>query len=67
MNHDHLKKLMEMNENNQEIEATFFEMQKSMTLIAQQGKFLFDECVKNGFDENQALKFTISVLLGKVE
>lgn len=64
MNHEHLKKLMEMNENNQEIEATFFEMQKSFTLIARQGKFLFDECVENGFSEDQALKLVIGLFTG---
>lgn len=53
---------MEMNENNQTLEATFFEMQKSLSLVAKQGKYLFDECVQTGFNEEQALKFTIAIL-----
>jgi hypothetical protein len=64
MNEQTLKELMKMNENNQKLEATFFEMQRSLEYIAKQGKCLFDNCVKKGFNEEQALKFTIGILTG---
>lgn len=56
-----------MNENNQMIEATFFEMQKGLDYIAKQGKYLFDKCLEEGFNEEQALKFSISILTGGVK
>ncbi|ACZ63740.1 conserved hypothetical protein [Enterococcus phage phiFL1B] len=53
-----------MNENNQTLEATFFETQRSLEFIAKQGKYLFDKCLDEGFNENQALRFTIGILTG---
>lgn len=64
MNQKQLEELMKMNENNQAMEATFFEVQKSFTLIAKQAKHLFDECVNNGFTEEQALRLTIGMFTG---
>lgn len=67
MNEQQLKELMKMNENNQTLEATFFEMQKSFDYIVKQGKYLFDKCLEEGFNEEQALKFSISILTGGVK
>lgn len=67
MNEQQLKELIKMNENNQTLEATFFEMQKSFDYIAKQGKYLFDKCLEEGFNEEQALKFSISILTGGVK
>lgn len=53
-----------MNESNQTLEATFFEMQKGLDYIVKQGKYLFDKCLEEGFNEDQALKFSISILTG---
>ena len=64
MNEKQLKELMKMNENNQTLEATFFEMQRSLEYIAKQGKCLFDNCIAEGFNEEPALKFTIGLLTG---
>ena len=64
MNEKQLKELMKMNENNQTLEATFFETQRSLEFIAKQGKYLFDKCLDEGFNENQALRFTIGILTG---
>ncbi|WP_251870145.1 hypothetical protein [Enterococcus italicus] len=64
MNENQLKELMKMNENNQMIEATFFEMQKGLDYIAKQAKYLFDKCLEEGFNEEQALKFSIGLLTG---
>lgn len=67
MNQKQLEELMKMNENNQTLEATFFETQKGLSILAKQGKFLFDECVTNGFSEQQALQFTIGVFTGSAK
>lgn len=64
MNEKQLKELMKMNENNQTLEATFFEMQRSLEYVAKQGKYLFDNCLAEGFSEEQALKFTVGILTG---
>jgi len=57
-----MSELIKMHENNQTLEETFFEMQKGLSIIAKQGRFLYNECIKQGFDENQALEFSIRVL-----
>lgn len=64
MNQKQLEELMKLNENNQTLEVTFFETQKGLSILAKQGKFLFDECVASGFNEQQALQFTIGVFTG---
>jgi len=64
MNEKQLKELIKMNESNQTLEVTFFEMQKGLDYIAKQGKYLFDKCLEEGFNEDQALKFSISILTG---
>lgn len=46
---------MKQNEINQTIEATFFETQRSISLLVKQTKFAYDEAVAAGFDEKQAL------------
>lgn len=67
MNEKQLKELMKMNENNQTLETTFYEVQKGLTYTAKHGKFLFDRCVAEGFTEEQALKFTIGIFAGGVK
>lgn len=64
MNEKAMKELMKANEANQVAEATFFEIQRSMDLIAKQGKYLYDKSLENGFNEDQALKFTVGILTG---
>ena len=64
MNEQQLKELIKMNENNQTLEATLFEKQKSLDYIAKQGKYLFDKCLEEGFTEEQALKFSIGIFTG---
>lgn len=64
MNQEQLKALMEMNENNQKLEATFYETQKGLITIVKRGKLMFDECLKVGFSEEQAIKFIVGVLTG---
>ena len=65
MDKKQLEELMALNESNKTIEATFFELQNSMTLIAKQMKFLYDECISNGFTEDQSLKIAITFITGK--
>lgn len=64
MNQKQLEELMKLNENNRTLEATFFEAQKGLSILAKQGKYLFDECVAEGFSEQQTLQFTIGVFTG---
>lgn len=64
MGENQLKELMKMNENNQSLEATFFEMQRGLDLIVKQGKHCFDQCIEEGFTEDQAMKFTLGILTG---
>ncbi|MDT2635689.1 hypothetical protein P7D52_07990 [Enterococcus dongliensis] len=64
MEQNQLKKLMEMNENNETLETTFFEMRRGLSLIAKQSKYLFDECVKEGFTEEQALTIVLGMFSG---
>ena len=52
---DKLSEVMKQNEINQTIEATFFEMQRSISLLVKQTKFAYDEALSVGFDEKQAL------------
>lgn len=52
---DKLLEVMKQNEINQTIEATFFETQRSISLLVKQTKFAYDEAVAAGFDEKQAL------------
>jgi len=58
------KKLAEMHENNKALETTFFEAQKGLCLLAKQSRFMFDECIANGFTEDQALKLVIGLFSG---
>lgn len=67
MNQKQLEELMKLNENNQTLEATFFEAQKGLSILAKQAKYLFDECVSEGFSEQQALQFTIGVFTGSAK
>ncbi len=67
MNQKQLEELMKLNENNQTLEATFFEAQKGLSILAKQGKYFFDECVSEGFSEQQALQFTIGVFTGSAK
>ena len=53
-----------MNENTQKLEATFYETQKGLITIVKHGKLMFDECMKVGFTEEQAIKFIVGILTG---
>ncbi|MGT4665709.1 hypothetical protein ACVTYA_13070 [Enterococcus hirae] len=59
MNEKQLSELFKLNESNQTAEATFYEMQKGLTLIAKQAKYLYDQLVMQGFNEEQAMEFTM--------
>ncbi|MEQ7274643.1 hypothetical protein [Enterococcus thailandicus] len=59
MNEKQLQELFKMNESNQTAEATFYEAQKSLTLIAKQAKYFYDQLVMQGFNEEQAMEFVM--------
>ncbi|HGV8446710.1 MULTISPECIES: hypothetical protein [Enterococcus] len=59
MNEKQLNELFKLNESNQTAEATFYEMQKGLTLIAKQAKYFYDQLVMQGFTEEQAMEFTM--------
>ena len=42
------------------------EMIKSLKFAAEMGKILYDECKKQGFSENQAIKFVTLFLNGGI-
>lgn len=58
------RKLAEIHENNRALETTFFETQKGLSLVVKQSRFMFDECIANGFTEDQALKLVIGLFSG---
>lgn len=57
MNEKQLSELFKLNEANQTVEATFYEAQKGLTLIAKQAKYFYDQLVMQGFNEEQAMEF----------
>lgn len=59
MNEKQLSELFKLNESNQAAEATFYETQKGLTLIAKQAKYFYDQLVMQGFNEEQAMEFTM--------
>ena len=59
MNEKQLSELFKLNEANQTVEATFYEAQKGLTLIAKQAKYFYDQLVMQGFNEEQAMEFTM--------
>ncbi|EOA3444911.1 hypothetical protein FAE01_RS07830 [Enterococcus hirae] len=59
MNEKQLSELFKLNEANQTAEATFYEMQKGLTLIAKQAKYFYDQFVMQGVTEEQAMEFTM--------
>lgn len=59
MNEKQLSELFKLNESNQTAEATFFETQKGLALIAKQAKYFYDQLVLQGFNEEQAMEFTM--------
>lgn len=59
MNEKQLSELFKMNESNQTLEATFYETQKGLALIAKQAKYFYDQLVLQGFNEEQAMEFTM--------
>lgn len=58
---DKLLEAMKQNEINQTIEATFFETQRSISLLVKQIKFAYDEALSVGFDEKQALTIATTI------
>lgn len=59
MNEKQLSELFKMNESNQTLEATLYETQKGLALIAKQAKYFYDQLVLQGFNEEQAMEFTM--------
>ena len=59
MNVKELSELFKLNEANQTAEATFYEARKGLTLIAKQAKYFYDQLVMQGFNEEQAMEFTM--------
>ncbi|HFD1705131.1 hypothetical protein [Enterococcus lactis] len=57
MNENQLRELFKTNEANQTMEATFYEIQKSLALIAKQAKYFYDQLILQGFNEGQAMEF----------
>lgn len=57
MNEKQLRELFKTNEANQTMEATFYETQKSLALIAKQAKYFYDQLILQGFNEGQAMEF----------
>ncbi|HBC7846209.1 TPA: hypothetical protein KE275_002871, partial [Enterococcus faecium] len=48
MNEKQLSELFKLNESNQTAEATFYEAQKSLALIAKQAKYFYDQLILQG-------------------
>ncbi|WP_202765451.1 hypothetical protein [Enterococcus lactis] len=59
MNEKQLSELFKLNEANQTAEATLYEAQKGLTLIAKQAKYFYDQLILQGFNEGQAMEFTM--------
>ena len=57
MNENQLRELFKTNEANKTMEATFYETQKSLALIAKQAKYFYDQLILQGFNEGQAMEF----------
>ncbi len=57
MNEKQLSELFKLNEANQTVEATFYEAQKSLALIAKQAKYFYDQLILQGFNDAQAMEF----------
>lgn len=53
--------VLKQNEINQTIEATFFENQRSISLVIKQMKHAYDEALSVGFDEKQALTIATTI------
>lgn len=63
MNENQLRELFKTNEANQTMEATFYETQKSLALIAKQAKYFYDQLILQGFNEGQAMEFMMRTFL----
>ncbi|EMF0307641.1 hypothetical protein [Enterococcus hirae] len=59
MNEKQLSELFKLNESNQTAEATFYEAQKGLALVAKQAKYFYNQLVMEGFNEQQAMEFTM--------
>ena len=57
MNENQLRELFKTNEANKTMEATFYETQKSLALIAKQAKYFYDQLILQGFNKGQAMEF----------
>lgn len=64
MNEKQVKELMKVHENNQVLEATFFEIQEGLSIVAKQTRHLYEECIHAGFDESQSLEIAIRYIGG---
>lgn len=51
MNENQLRELFKTNEANKTMEATFYETQKSLALIAKQAKHFYDQLILQGFND----------------
>ncbi|WP_301360457.1 hypothetical protein [Enterococcus spodopteracolus] len=59
MNEKQLSELFKLNESNQTAEATFYEAQKGLALVAKHSKYFYNQLVMEGFNEQQAIEFTM--------
>ncbi|GKS55257.1 hypothetical protein [Enterococcus mundtii] len=59
MNEKQLSELFKLNESNQTAEVTFYETQKGLALIAKHAKYFYNQLVMEGFNEQQAMEFTM--------
>ncbi|NBA63306.1 hypothetical protein [Enterococcus mundtii] len=59
MNEKQLSELFKLNESNQTAEATFYEAQKGLALVAKHAKYFYNQLVMEGFNEQQAMEFTM--------
>lgn len=59
MNEKQLQELFKMNESNQTLETTFYETQKALSMMAKHSRYLYDQLIMQGFNEEQSMEFVM--------
>ncbi|MGG5323848.1 hypothetical protein IGJ83_001193 [Enterococcus pernyi] len=62
MNEKQLSELFKLNKSNQTAETTFYDAQKGLALVAKHAKYFYNQLVLQGFNEEQAMEFTMRTL-----
>lgn len=61
MNKELVNKLNALKEANELSEASYLETRKTLSMTAENAKFFYEECLRQGFSVNQAFQFTVSL------